>query len=1057
MPPENKHNVGSRFQVPLSQQLRSMALPPSHQSTPTATSGRRSVHLSAIIVRRYILVAAAIGLFSGSSIYFFTHPAYPDPYASPTLLSWDWFASPIEFNAPARLTLLNQNLDAVAVTPNADGVWIGGGDATLLHSTTDGWPWREQELLSELQWAELEDAVVTRAGGRRADEDAKRAAAESRRGDPALVAFQAAAGGDAGNGNQMAEAKFWRSVVKVEFPLDSRRGWAVVQALPLQPTSAAPPLPPTGLPPPSFPAYTAVLHTEDGGATWQVRAVRDGRLVRDIQFLDEQRGWMIEEDWSKPNSVVQTTRDGGRTWLPETVLQDVFQVQFVDADHGWLLQQIPAAEVPARPAAPSEPKGSRVPRARATMASYIPSVEQSRIVAEPVASVLLATSDGGRNWERIPLREPMTRVHFLDARTGWAISDISLVFRTSDGGRTWTPSVLALEPDFYQTDIHFVDANQGWVLASRFVPEPTLAPDLLQAPLTTPANRDGIVFATLDGGQTWRQQARVGEPLLAVRFRDRTHGWAAGWNGTILHTSDAGQTWARQTRSPDEPAPPSGTYWWLPGPGYYLAIAICGLLLVPLYVTPREVLEAREQTEATIADRFASDRPLRTGDRDYLGFQSLALALSRFLRNENTVPPVTIAITGDWGTGKSSLMNLVQADLVRHSFRPVWFNAWHHQKEEQLLASLLENIRSQAVPMWTDPWTRIRFHFRLLLHKGVRYLWLIPALALIGLLVGQSTWVQEAIKAVTSPAAAAATGGETSAGGAVQNVAASGTASGASIPRALAFFSGLLGLAAAMWRGMTAFGVNPASLMVSVSGAAKIGNLGEQLSFRHRFAREFRDVTWALQPRTMVILIDDLDRCQPKNVLEVLEAINFLVSSGDCYVLLGMAPQRVARCVGLGFADVAEELLPEDDEQHCSDEDQATRSRRRRERYARQYLEKLVNIEVPVPPMTSDASRNIMVAEMEDNVPDAPAGASTLAKLAAARLRSIWFRIPYAARFALLGVPLLVALLVGFHLASSRNLQPTPPARPNGAPPAAAESSSAPAGSVSDTPDRQGN
>jgi len=47
-------------------------------------------------------------------------------------------------------------------------------------------------------------------------------------------------------------------------------------------------------------------------------------------------------------------------------------------------------------------------------------------------------------------------------------------------------------------------------------------------------------------------------------------------------------------------------------------------------------------------------------------------------------------------------MNLLMADLKEYRFRPVWFNAWHHQKEEHLLASLLENIKSQAIPHW---WT----------------------------------------------------------------------------------------------------------------------------------------------------------------------------------------------------------------------------------------------------------------------------------------------------------------------------------------------------------------
>src|SRR5262249_10878595 len=113
----------------------------------------------------------------------------------------------------------------------------------------------------------------------------------------------------------------------------------------------------------------------------------------------------------------------------------------------------------------------------------------------------------------------------------------------------------------------------------------------------------------------------------------------------------------------------------------------------------------------------------------------------------------------------------------------------------------------------------------------------------------------------------------------------------------------------ALGKEIIAFGAHPAHLLASMSGNAQMRDLGAQAGFRRKFATEFRDVTQALHPHTMLILIDDLDRCRPEKVLEVLEAINFLVASGECYVVMGMALERVERCVGLGFKDVAEELM----------------------------------------------------------------------------------------------------------------------------------------------------
>lgn len=198
----------------------------------------------------------------------------------------------------------------------------------------------------------------------------------------------------------------------------------------------------------------------------------------------------------------------------------------------------------------------------------------------------------------------------------------------------------------------------------------------------------------------------------------------------------------------------------------------------------------------------------------------------------------------------------------------------------------------------------------------------------------------------------------------------------------------LLTVAGTIWRGATAFGVKPASLMASMSRGVRVRDLDAQTSFRQRFASEFRDVTEALGARSMIVFIDDLDRCRPENVVETLEAVNFLVSSGECFVVIGMARERVEPCVGLSFKDVAAEMLDEggalreapaargqagedgEDPKRLQEE----RARRKRLEYARQYLDKLINIEVPVPVPTSEQSCGILVANSrrEEELTGAP-------------------------------------------------------------------------------------
>ena len=132
------------------------------------------------------------------------------------------------------------------------------------------------------------------------------------------------------------------------------------------------------------------------------------------------------------------------------------------------------------------------------------------------------------------------------------------------------------------------------------------------------------------------------------------------------------------------------------------------------YAPPDGPIRPGDVQSFNLTGRCASDRPLEADDPDPLGFGRIAGTISLFLRHKKTEPPLTFAITGEWGSGKSSLMNLLRTDLVGHGWRPVWFNAWHYQKEEHLLASLLDVIRRRAMLRWwqlSGLWVRAKFVF----------------------------------------------------------------------------------------------------------------------------------------------------------------------------------------------------------------------------------------------------------------------------------------------------------------------------------------------------------
>jgi KAP family P-loop domain len=466
------------------------------------------------------------------------------------------------------------------------------------------------------------------------------------------------------------------------------------------------------------------------------------------------------------------------------------------------------------------------------------------------------------------------------------------------------------------------------------------------------ANDDGFGIAVGNDGVAFRfdtagHVARIAMPfngrLTSVHIAADGSAWttsAADESGhrTVLASFDHGITWDVLDQR-HSPAP------WVT----YLA--------VPLFLfavgggVRRSILRSRESAEGTafVADIPTNDSPIGLKDHDSLNFRPIARALELFIRNINTEPPLIIAITGEWGSGKSSLMNITKEMLERDGARPVWFNSWHHQNEESLLAALLENIREQAIPrFWT--WPGLSFRSRLLRRRLTRELrWMVAFAVLVGALVFLLTI--SGYRNLSDIAAAR------------DWVEHLGNLDLLAIPVVLAVPI----LAFRLLKLMKVFPDSVATMLAQIR-RPKAGDIRDKLNFRYRFAREFEETADVLRTPLnpgLVIFIDDLDRCRPENVVEILEAVNFVSGAGKCVIVLGMSKRMVSRAIWRAHEDLFKDEWGVASEGMKSEERAVLQGKHRA--FSENYLEKLINIELALPVPSREQSEALLAPP-----PDSP-------------------------------------------------------------------------------------
>lgn len=150
-----------------------------------------------------------------------------------------------------------------------------------------------------------------------------------------------------------------------------------------------------------------------------------------------------------------------------------------------------------------------------------------RLVAVGERGHILYSDNDGSNWEqaKVPTRQMLTAVFFVDDTHGWAVGHDALVLATTDGGATWNKQFEDLQREAPLLDVWFKDLQHGFAIGAY-----------------------GALLQTTDGGANWedvsdRLDNEDAYHLNGITEVKDTGLFIVGEMGSLFRSVDGGETW----------------------------------------------------------------------------------------------------------------------------------------------------------------------------------------------------------------------------------------------------------------------------------------------------------------------------------------------------------------------------------------------------------------------------------------------------------------------------------------------------------------------------------
>lgn len=324
-----------------------------------------------------------------------------------------------------------------------------------------------------------------------------------------------------------------------------------------------------------------IYKSYDGGINWQLKKFYQNSSLSEIEFIDNNLGFIRPENYSSGIYDLIYTNDGGETWnehplsitpvnsfLPinETIMlkatvegkiqrldnffdlwETTFQVQtYIDSGYDYI-EIVPFGSIK---------KLSKMNNGMLTALGTNENAYYHQIMDDSL-SYILNSEDYGLSWDTlwIGLDQLIKDIVFVNDSTGWMISDTSL-FKSSDGGKTWNLQNIPYNGayykslfaggnniyllDYYNEFIKSTDSGTTWSFNSL-----GLYNDFISIIFN---DQNGFIFGegllkTTDSGQNWENLNQyVRNNIYDVDFISAMEGIALGSDG-VYKTYDGGFSW----------------------------------------------------------------------------------------------------------------------------------------------------------------------------------------------------------------------------------------------------------------------------------------------------------------------------------------------------------------------------------------------------------------------------------------------------------------------------------------------------------------------------------